>query len=55
MSIRDGQREVSMRRRILAYCEQHKIAVPAAFHDLETVYAVALIDESAPGKIATRW
>lgn len=40
-----------MRRRILAYCEQHKISVPAAFHDLETVYAIALIDESVPGKL----
>lgn len=51
MSILDGQRAVSLRRRMLAYCEQHKIAVPAAFHDLEIVYAIALIDGSVPEKL----
>lgn len=51
MSILDGQRKVSLRRRMLAYCEQHKIAVPAAFDDLEVVYAIALIDGSVPEKL----
>lgn len=51
MSILDGQREVSLRRRMLAYCEQHNIAVPTAFHNLEIVYAIALIDGSAPEKL----
>ncbi|AKJ28570.1 hypothetical protein AAW51_1879 [Caldimonas brevitalea] len=31
MSIVDGQRRVSLRQRMPAYCLQHKIAVPSAW------------------------
>jgi hypothetical protein len=32
----------------MAYCEQHAIAVPSAFHDLETIYPIVVIDLSIP-------
>jgi hypothetical protein len=44
MSLVAGKRIRSTRKRVLAYCEQHKITVPKAFHDLQPVYAIALID-----------
>ena len=50
MSIVSGQRIVSIRKRILAYCEQHKVAVPKAFLELDPVYAIALIEIRAPEK-----
>ena len=51
MSIIGGQRHVSLRKRVLAYCEEHKIAVPSAFHQLEVVYAIVLIDISTSEKL----
>lgn len=35
---------------MLAYCEQHGIAVPSAFHGLDTIYPIAVIDVSNPQK-----
>jgi len=46
----DGQRIKSKRRRILAYCEEHSVAVPSAFHELNTIYPIAVIDESISQK-----
>ncbi|WKB53161.1 hypothetical protein [Eleftheria terrae] len=46
MSIVDGQRDISWRQRITAYCEQHRIAIPAAFQQAEVVYPLALVDRS---------
>jgi hypothetical protein len=46
MSVMDGQRVVSVRRRITAYCEQHGIIVPASFHQQDIVYAIAMVDVS---------
>lgn len=51
MSIVSGQRVVSIRKRILAYCEQHNIAVPQAFRELDPVYAIALLETSVPEKL----
>lgn len=51
MSIVSGQRIVSIRKRILAYCEQHNIAVPKAFHELDPVYAIALVETRVPEKL----
>lgn len=51
MSIVSGQRLVSIRKRILAYCEQHNVAVPKAFLELDPVYAIALIDSQVPEKL----
>jgi hypothetical protein len=48
MSVFDGRRVVSKRKRMLAYCEQHGVTVPSAFHDLETIYPIAVIDISIP-------
>lgn len=50
MSVFDGQRIVSKRRRMLAYCEKHGVTVPSAFHDLNTIYPIAVIDLSKPQK-----
>lgn len=51
MSIFDGQRVVNIRQRMLAYCEQQKIEIPAAFHSLDTVYAIALVDVSVSERL----
>jgi len=51
MSVVSGQRVVSIRKRILAYCEQHHITVPRAFLDLDPVYAIALIEIRVPEKL----
>ncbi|HEY8607905.1 MAG TPA: hypothetical protein VIM12_12395 [Noviherbaspirillum sp.] len=48
MSVFDGQRIASKRVRILAYCEQHAVSVPPAFHQLETIYPIAVVDISIP-------
>lgn len=48
MSIVSGQRKISVRKRIEAYCQQHNVIVPTAFKDLDIVYAIALIDQSIP-------
>lgn len=48
MSIFDGQKFVSKRKRMLAYCEQHGVHVPAAFHQLDTIYPIAVVDMSIP-------
>jgi hypothetical protein len=50
MSIHNGQRMVSIRKRMLAYCEQHGIDVPSAFHDQDPVLAIALVRIFTPGK-----
>lgn len=51
MSIVSGQRVVSIRKRILAYCEEHRIVVPKAFHDLEPVYPIALVEALVPERL----
>ncbi|MFC3685650.1 hypothetical protein [Hydrogenophaga luteola] len=51
MSVTSGQRIVSIRKRILAYCEQHSIAVPKAFDELDPVYAIALVDTRVPERL----
>jgi hypothetical protein len=35
---------------MLAYCEQHKVQVPKAFHDLDDLYAIALIEVRSPDR-----
>lgn len=44
MSVRNGQRIVSIRKRMIAYCEEHNIVVPASFHDIDTIYPIIIID-----------
>lgn len=48
MSVYNGQRVVGKRKRMLAYCEQHGVNVPPAFHHLETIYPIAVVDISIP-------
>ena len=48
MSIVNGQRIVSIRKRILAYCEQHDIDIPKEFRELDPVYAIALVEIRVP-------
>ena len=50
MSVISGQRIVSIRKRILAYCEQHNVAVPSEFLELDPVYAIALVEIQIPEK-----
>ena len=39
---------LSTRHAILDFCARHGIKVPKAFHDLDTVYGIALVDVSVP-------
>jgi hypothetical protein len=48
MSVFSGQRIVSIRRRVLAYCEQHNIAVPKAFLELGYLYGIVLVEICVP-------
>ena len=51
MSVTSGQRIVSIRKRILAFCEQHRIAVPKEFDELDPVYPIALVDARVPERL----
>jgi len=46
MSVRNGQRIVSIRKRIIAYCEEHRISIPDSFHNIDTIYPIIIIDIS---------
>jgi hypothetical protein len=50
MSVFEGQRLVSIRKRIVAYCEQHDIDIPKTFDSFNILYPIALVDASAPRK-----
>ncbi len=48
MSVVSGQHVVSIRKRVLAYCEEHGIVVPKTFHHLDPIYAIVLVEILVP-------
>lgn len=50
MSAISGQCVVSTRKRILAYCAQHRFAVPETVLALDPLYGIALVDVGSPEK-----
>jgi len=50
MSVISGQRVVSVRKRVLAYCAQWGIEVPTQFLALDPVYALVVVDVTSPDK-----
>lgn len=48
MGIFEGKRVASCRKRMLAFCARNGIKVPDAFHDIDPVLKIAVIDLSIP-------
>jgi hypothetical protein len=52
VSILKGKKRVSFRTRVLKYCKQNKIDVPAAFRREGLVHTIAVLDLSVPRRPA---